>query len=252
MAKPNRLLSKATWRVGHSVKIRSVTVREAERIQHEGPRGASSRNAGAGGANVDQQRQFSGTKDQHFLTGWDTSMEGQLGEIKEIQQLRAHSCQLTGGLWWMFGLLETPGTRPAEAAGTGIRVGSRVRVRDGVSPRYGWGGVQGEQGHVVQIEDDGDVRVRFASHPRWHGELSELVLCEGEDSPQPQASAASDIRVGALVRVRASVSSPRYNWGSVSPGEQGRVVVVEADGDVRIDFPSQSGWCLYLHRKRMG
>ena len=170
-------------------------------------------------------------------------MEGQLGEIKEIRDFSGGRCQLTDGLWWMLGLLTASGLRQADAAASGISVGSRVRVRDGVTPRYGWGGVQGERGEVIEMEDDGHVRVRFSSHPRWRGELSELVL-EGEDSPQPQASAASDIRVGALVRVRASVSSPRYHWGSVSRGEEGRVVVVEAGGGVRIDFPSQSGWCL--------
>ena len=127
--------------------------------------------------------------------GWGTSMEGQLGEIKEIRDFSGGRCQLTDGLWWMLGLLTASGLRQADAAASGVSVGSRVRVRDGVTPRYGWGGVQGERGEVIEMEDDGHVRVRFSSHPRWRGELSELVL-EGEDSPQPQASAASDIRVG--------------------------------------------------------
>lgn len=43
---------------------------------------------------------------------------------------------------------------------TQLQVGSIVRVRDEVSPRYGWGGVQrGEHGRIVLIEDDGDARI---------------------------------------------------------------------------------------------
>ena len=194
------------------MKIRSVSLQEAERIQGSVP-GAP---------------------------GWQSSMQEDLGEVKEIRDFSGGRCQLAGGRWWMLGLLETPGTRQGDAAD--FRVGSMVRVRDGVSPRYGWGGVQGERGRVIEIEDDGDIIVQFPSSSRWRGLPRELEVCEGLHTQRSESTRG--IRVGSQVRVRASVSTPRYNWGSVSRGEQGRVVLVEDDGDVRIDFPSQSGWQL--------
>ena len=196
------------------MQIRSVGPEEAERIQAASP---------------------------YWDEGWDEAMQEDLGTSKEIQQFRAGRCQL-GGRWWMLGLLETPGTRRTEGSATadGIRVGSRVRVREGVSPRYGWGGVRGERGEVIEIERDGDVRVRFPSHPRWCGVPSELEICGEEVTERSERSGG--IQVGSLVRVREGVSSPRYSWGSVSPGERGRVVLLGDGGDVRIDFPSQSGW----------
>lgn len=100
-------------------------------------------------------------------------MRRDLGETKEILQLGAGRCQVAGGRWWLLGLLE----RPEDSEG--IRIGSFVRVRPGVSPRYGWGGVAGERGQVVEIEVD-SLRVRFPSHSRWRGIPSELELCEGE------------------------------------------------------------------------
>ena len=60
------------------MKIRSVTVEEAKRLQKEGP-GAP---------------------------GWNSSMQEDLGEIKEITQLRGGKCQLAGARWWYLGLLE--------------------------------------------------------------------------------------------------------------------------------------------------
>eukprot|EP00435_Cladocopium_sp_Y103_P062253 s978_g23.t2 len=195
----------ATWCVGQRVKIRSVSVEEAERIQDRGE------------------------------AGWFGSMQGDLGEVKEIQQFGAGRCQLAGGRWWMLGLLDVSGRQADDSSA--IRVGAMVRVRDGVSPRYGWGGVQGQRGQVIEIEDDGDVRVRFPSSSRWRGVPSELEVCGEDRAPE----STRGIRVGSLVRVRDTVSSPRYSWGSVSRGEVGRVVLLQDDG-VRIDFPSQSGW----------
>ena len=184
------------------MKIRSVAVEEAAGIQTAGP-------------------------------GWGSSMAANLGETKEIQQIGGGRCQLAGGCWWMLGLLEVP----LERGDDGIQIGSMVRVRDAVSPRYGWAGVRGQRGQVIETLGS-DVRVRFPSCSRWRGLRSELELCEGEDF---EVTESRGIRVGSLVRVRAGVT-PRHGWGSVSPGERGRVVLLGDGGDVRIDFPSQSGW----------
>ena len=65
------------------MKIRSVNVEDAAGIQAAGP-------------------------------GWDESMAGLLGEIQPISQLAGGRCQLSGGMWWMLGLLHE--TASSEAA----------------------------------------------------------------------------------------------------------------------------------------
>ncbi len=49
-------------------------------------------------------------------------------------------------------------------------------------------------------------------------------------------------KVGDRVRVKRSVSTPEYEWGSVSHKSTGVLKRIDADGDVMIDFPSQSSW----------
>ncbi len=45
------------------------------------------------------------------------------------------------------------------------------------------------------------------------------------------------------MRVRATVSSPRYNWGSVTHTSVGIVVELSNGGrDLKVDFPQQRGW----------
>merc|ERR1719473_748141 len=51
-----------------------------------------------------------------------------------------------------------------------------------------------------------------------------------------RSSTGSAIAVGCSVRVRASVSSPRYDWGSVSHASVGKVMRIDADGDVIINW----------------
>ena len=58
-------------------------------------------------------------------------------------------------------------------------------------------------------------------------------------------SESAEIAVGDKVRVKASVTEPRYEWGSVKASSVGTVVAVDCDcgaGCCTIDFPEQSGW----------
>ncbi len=51
------------------------------------------------------------------------------------------------------------------------------------------------------------------------------------------------IRVGDRVRVRPTVDTPKYKWGSVSHGSVGVVTSIAPNGrDLTVDFPQQSNW----------
>ncbi len=51
------------------------------------------------------------------------------------------------------------------------------------------------------------------------------------------------VRVGDRVRVRPSVTVPKYKWGSVTHGSVGIVSSVAPGGrDVTVDFPQQTNW----------
>jgi hypothetical protein len=54
--------------------------------------------------------------------------------------------------------------------------------------------------------------------------------------------AATSIQAGTRVQVKPSISKPRYNWGSISHSDIGTVISVDSDGDVLVDFASQSRW----------
>ena len=48
--------------------------------------------------------------------------------------------------------------------------------------------------------------------------------------------------MGSHVRVKPSVSSPEYGWGSVTHDSVGVVTRLDDDGEMRIDFPEFSDW----------
>lgn len=51
------------------------------------------------------------------------------------------------------------------------------------------------------------------------------------------------IKVGDRVRVKPSVTTPKYKWGSVNHGSVGTVVSISPNGkDVKVDFPQQTNW----------
>jgi E3 ubiquitin-protein ligase HERC2 len=49
--------------------------------------------------------------------------------------------------------------------------------------------------------------------------------------------------VGDRVRVRASVTTPKYKWGSVNHRSVGLVSAISPNGrDLTVDFPMQCNW----------
>ncbi|KAA0159615.1 hypothetical protein FNF31_04691 [Cafeteria roenbergensis] len=123
-------------------------------------------------------------------------------------------------------------------AGSGaFSVGARVRVKPSVSsPKYGWGSVSaGDVGTVKSVESDSRMRVDFpGKNSNWLADPSEMELA-------PAGSGA--FSVGARVRVKPSVSSPKYGWGPVSAEDVGTIVRLDSDGDIVVNFPGKhSSW----------
>ncbi|XP_036437812.1 E3 ubiquitin-protein ligase KEG-like isoform X2 [Colossoma macropomum] len=113
-----------------------------------------------------------------------------------------------------------------------FRVGDRVRVNASVSsPKYGWGDVSHTSVGVVTAVDGEKMTVDFPEHKSWTAAASEMEL----------VPKAETFRVGDRVRVKASVSTPKYKWGSVSHKSVG--VVTEVDGEsLTVDFPEHKSW----------
>ncbi|XP_042876756.1 E3 ubiquitin-protein ligase HERC2-like isoform X6 [Penaeus japonicus] len=63
------------------------------------------------------------------------------------------------------------------------------------------------------------------------------------DQPPPPLAASGPIRVGDRVRVKSSVNTPKYKWGSVNHRSIGVVTSVSTNGqDLIVDFPQQPNW----------
>ena len=102
----------ATWRVGQTVKIRSVSAEDAENLQSSGPAGEFF----SMGLVVVLAYIFcwgGGT----LWAGWDSSMQRDLGQTKQIEQLGGGSCEVSGGWSWMLGLLEACDTHTVTGSG---------------------------------------------------------------------------------------------------------------------------------------
>ncbi|KAG0500795.1 hypothetical protein HPP92_000867 [Vanilla planifolia] len=106
-------------------------------------------------------------------------------------------------------------------------VGRRVRIRKCVKhPRFGWSG----HGHasfaiIASIDGDGKLMTYTANGCKpWAMDPSEVELVEEEE-----------VRVGDWVRVRATVTTPTYQWGDVGPLSIGVVHHVE-DGELSVVF----------------
>ncbi|KAL0233124.1 hypothetical protein GEMRC1_011869 [Eukaryota sp. GEM-RC1] len=115
-----------------------------------------------------------------------------------------------------------------------FKQGSRVQLSlECVNPTYGYGRVRrSEVGVVKSLVDNGEVLIDFPNHPEFRGTVYELELA-------PHA-----FRVGDKVRVKASVTEPKYKFGNVSHGDVG--IVRRVDGNfLRIDFDNHRNWAGY-------
>nr|XP_027079322.1 E3 ubiquitin-protein ligase KEG-like isoform X2 [Coffea arabica] len=107
-----------------------------------------------------------------------------------------------------------------------FRIGDRVCVKRSVAePRYAWGGeTHHSVGKISDIESDGLLIIEIPNRPiPWQADPSDMEKVE-------------DFKVGDWVRVKASVSSPKYGWEDINRTSIGVIHSLEEDGDVGIAF----------------
>ncbi|KAG2456459.1 HERC2 ligase, partial [Polypterus senegalus] len=105
-----------------------------------------------------------------------------------------------------------------------IQVGMMVRCCRTYEEVY-----EGDVGKVIKLDRDG---------------LHDLnVQCDWQQKGFPPQSSPLHIKIGDKVRVKTSVTTPKYKWGSVTHRSVGVVKAFSANGkDVIVDFPQQSHW----------
>ncbi|XP_066533400.1 uncharacterized protein [Hoplias malabaricus] len=115
-----------------------------------------------------------------------------------------------------------------------FRIGDRVKVKASVSsPKHGWGDASHKSVGVVTALDDEDMTVDFPEHKSWNGIVSEMELASSSDEGY--------FRTGDRVRVKTSVSSPKYEWGDASHKSVGEVTAVDGE-KIIVDFPEHKSW----------
>lgn len=108
-----------------------------------------------------------------------------------------------------------------------LMVGQRVRVKLSVKqPRFGWSGhSHSSVGIVSAIDADGKLRIYTpVGSKTWMLDPSEVEVVEEEE-----------LQIGDWVRVRASVTTPTYQWGEVSHSSIGVVHRMES-GELSVAF----------------
>lgn len=107
-----------------------------------------------------------------------------------------------------------------------FRIGDRVCVKRSVAePRYAWGGeTHHSVGRISEIENDGLLIIEIPNRPiPWQADPSDMEKVE-------------DFKVGDWVRVKASVSSPKYGWEDITRNSIGVIHSLEEDGDMGVAF----------------
>ncbi|VVA96998.1 unnamed protein product [Arabis nemorensis] len=107
-----------------------------------------------------------------------------------------------------------------------FRIGDRVCVKRSVAePRYAWGGeTHHSVGKIGEIENDGLLIIEIPNRPiPWQADPSDMEKID-------------DFKVGDWVRVKASVSSPKYGWEDITRNSVGVMHSIDEDGDVGIAF----------------
>ncbi|CAL5330573.1 unnamed protein product [Camellia sinensis] len=107
-----------------------------------------------------------------------------------------------------------------------FKIGDRVCVKRSVAePRYAWGGeTHHSVGRISEIESDGLLIIEIPNRPiPWQADPSDMERVE-------------DFKVGDWVRVKASVSSPKYGWEDITRNSIGIIHSLEEDGDMGVAF----------------
>uniref|UniRef100_A0A663FHC2 E3 ubiquitin-protein ligase HERC2 n=1 Tax=Aquila chrysaetos chrysaetos TaxID=223781 RepID=A0A663FHC2_AQUCH len=102
---------------------------------------------------------------------------------------------------------------------------------------------EGDVGKVIKLDRDGLHDLNVQCDWQQKGGTYWVRYIHVELLGFPPQSSASHIKIGDKVRVKSSVATPKYKWGSVTHRSVGVVKAFSANGkDVIVDFPQQSHW----------
>jgi Ca2+-binding EF-hand superfamily protein len=88
---------------------------------------------------------------------------------------------------------------------------------------------------ILSLKSTAELAAETAADKKAKGEVAaKNAAASGEVSKV--------VQVGSKVRVKKSVTEPKYKWGGVSHESEGTLTSLESNGDCRIDFPGKSGW----------
>jgi E3 ubiquitin-protein ligase KEG len=107
-----------------------------------------------------------------------------------------------------------------------FKVGDRVCVRRSVAePRYAWGGeTHHSVGKISEVSSDGLLMIDITGRPiLWQADPADMEKVE-------------EFKVGDWLRVKPSVSSPKYGWEDVTRGSIGVVYSLDEEGDMGVAF----------------
>ncbi|XP_034287268.1 E3 ubiquitin-protein ligase HERC2 isoform X1 [Pantherophis guttatus] len=102
---------------------------------------------------------------------------------------------------------------------------------------------EGDVGKVIKLDRDGLHDLNVQCDWQQKGGTYWVRYIHVELIGFPPQSSPSHIKIGDKVRVKTSVMTPKYKWGSVTHRSVGVVKAFSANGkDVIVDFPQQSHW----------
>ncbi|XP_037554244.1 E3 ubiquitin-protein ligase HERC2 [Nematolebias whitei] len=101
----------------------------------------------------------------------------------------------------------------------------------------------GDVGKVIKLDRDGLHDLNVQCDWQQKGGTYWVRYIHIELTGFPLQSSPSHIKIGDKVRVKPTVTTPKYKWGSVTHRSVGVVKAFSANGkDVIVDFPQQSHW----------
>ncbi|XP_022531523.2 E3 ubiquitin-protein ligase HERC2 isoform X2 [Astyanax mexicanus] len=102
---------------------------------------------------------------------------------------------------------------------------------------------EGDVGKVIKLDRDGLHDLNVQCDWQQKGGTYWVRYIHTELLGFPPQSSPSHIKIGDKVRVKPTVTTPKYKWGSVTHRSVGTVKAFSANGkDVIVDFPQQSHW----------
>ncbi|KAK6487232.1 E3 ubiquitin-protein ligase HERC2 isoform X2 [Huso huso] len=119
-----------------------------------------------------------------------------------------------------------------------IQVGMMVRCCRTYEEVY-----EGDVGKVIKLDRDGLHDLNVQCDWQQKGGTYWVRYIHAELLGFPPQSSPSHVKIGDKVRVKASVTTPKYKWGSITHRSVGVIKAFSANGkDVIVDFPQQSHW----------